>query len=102
MHSKIFLLSRHLWNTYYVPKIALSTRHKKMSCIFLLPSSHAETGFLEAMVNWTKERKKPFKHRTTANAKEKLLYKLFNCNYFEFLKGDMKLVVSLEILSRAV
>lgn len=99
----IYSFSTLLWATYYAPRIALSSRHKRWlrypSCPHL---TWREPGLLEGEPELAGPRRgaKVFRRRTTASAKEKLLYKLFHCHYFEFWKGDLKPIIFLEILSR--
>lgn len=96
----IYLLGKHLWNTYYVSTIALSTagvqRWLRYSSCPHLPQR--EAGFLEQKLKLAGPRReqRPFKWRKQQTQKKNLLHKLFNCHYFEFWKGDMKLIVSLE------
>lgn len=75
----IYLIGKHLWNIYYVPKIALRMQPTKMAKISPLTPSRSEGDRLlrtAASVSWTKKQSKGLPGRGLLLVqKKKFLYK---------------------------
>lgn len=101
----IYLFSIFLWVIYYALRIVLSSRYKRwLRYFFCFYFIWRELGFLEGELELVGLRRgvKVFRRRIIVSVKEKLFYKLFYCYYFEFWKGDLKLIIFLEIFLRII